>query len=46
MPIKIQLDGEQVTLRSSDREATFVAARPIGGVEVDRNFYVETAKIE
>jgi aminopeptidase N len=44
MPLRVSIDGKLTDLKPTDADKTFKASGPIQTVEVDRNFYVQSAK--
>lgn len=44
MPIRVNINGKEVSLKPTETEQTFTADGDINSFEVNRNFYVETEK--
>ncbi|MFM7564254.1 MAG: M1 family metallopeptidase, partial [Planctomycetota bacterium] len=46
IPLRVKINGEEVTLKPTQQRQVFRASKPINEVEVDRNFYVESEKVD
>jgi aminopeptidase N len=46
IPLRVKIDGEEVTLKPTAERQVYQASKPIEEVEVDRNFYVLSEKVE
>ena len=44
MPIRVAINGKEVVIKPSELEQTFEFSEDIKTFEVNRNFYIETAK--
>ena len=44
MPIRVAINGKEVVIKPSEQEQTFEFSEEIKTFEVNRNFYIETAK--
>ena len=44
MPIRVAINGKEVVIKSSEVIQTFEFSEDIKTFEVNRNFYIETAK--
>ncbi len=44
MPIRVSINGKQVTIKPTETIQTFVSPEEIKTFEVDRNFYIEVAR--
>jgi aminopeptidase N len=45
MPIRVAINGKEVVIKPSELKQTFEFSEEIKTFEVNRNFYIETAKI-
>ncbi|HQU85224.1 MAG TPA: M1 family metallopeptidase [Pyrinomonadaceae bacterium] len=46
MPVRVAINGKEVSLKPTETEQTFTADGDINSFEVDRNFYVETEAVK
>ena len=44
MPIRVAINGKEVVIKPSELKQTFELSEEIKTFEVNRNFYIETAK--